>query len=93
MTTSIVRVLYKHLLAIPIVNQAGIEEITLQYGPANSTDLIWENLVNPKTVELTANDNTVYSFVWLETKKGPLVIEIPPKVLGLILFGTKWVKM
>ena len=35
-------------------------------------------------MELTANDNTVYSFVWLDTSKGPLVVEIPPKVLGLI---------
>jgi len=35
-------------------------------------------------VELTANDNTVYSYIWLDTHKGPLVVEIPPKVLGLI---------
>ncbi|MCB0728115.1 MAG: DUF1254 domain-containing protein [Ignavibacteriae bacterium] len=87
------RALQAYLLAIPIVNQAGMRKSLLQYGPANSTDLIWENLVNPKTVELTANDNTVYSFVWLETKKGPLVIEIPPKVLGLIdNFWYKWVE-
>jgi hypothetical protein len=46
--------------------------------------VIWENLVDSKTVELTANDNTVYSFVWLDTRQGPLVVEIPPKVLGLI---------
>lgn len=54
------------------------------YGPDNSTDVIWEDLVDSKTVELTANDNTVYSFIWLDTSKGPLVVEIPPKVLGLI---------
>jgi len=35
-------------------------------------------------VELTANDNTVYSFIWIDTHKGPLVVEIPPKVLALI---------
>ena len=55
-----------------------------EFGPDNQTNVIWENLVDSKTVELTANDNTVYSFIWLDTSKGPLVVEIPPKVLGLI---------
>jgi hypothetical protein len=55
-----------------------------KFGPDNQTDVIWEDLVDSKTVELTANDNTVYSFVWIDTHKGPLVVEVPPKVLGLI---------
>ena len=86
------RALQAYLLAIPIVNQAGMRDSLRKFGPDNQTDVIWENLVNPKTVELTANDNTVYSFLWLDTKKGPLVVEIPPKVLGLIDdFWYKWV--
>ncbi len=78
------RALQAYLLAIPIVNQIGMRDSMRKFGPDNQTDVIWENLVDPKTVELTANDNTVYSFVWLDTHKGPLVVEIPPKVLGLI---------
>ena len=63
-----------------------------KFGPDNQTDVIWENLVDSKTVELTANDNTVYSFIWLDTHKGPLVVEVPPKVLGLIDdFWYRWV--
>ncbi len=43
-------------------------------------------------MELTANDNTVYSFVWLDTKQGPLVVDVPPKVLGTIDdFWYRWV--
>ena len=43
-------------------------------------------------MELTANDNTVYSFIWIDTHKGPLVVEIPPKVLGAIDdFWYRWV--
>ena len=43
-------------------------------------------------MELTANDNTVYSFPWIDTSKGPLVVEVPPMVLGLINdFWYKWV--
>ncbi len=86
------RALQAYLLAIPIVNQAGMRDSLRKFGPENQTNVIWENLVDPKTVELTANDNTVYSFIWLDTKKGPLVVEVPPKVLGGINdFWYRWV--
>jgi hypothetical protein len=86
------RALQAYLLAIPIVNQAGMRDTLLKFGPVNKTDVIWENLVDPRTVELTANDNTIYSFIWIDTKQGPVVVEIPPKVLGTINdFWYKWV--
>jgi hypothetical protein len=86
------RALQAYLLALPIVNQASMRDSLRQFGPDNQTDVIWEELVDSKTVELTANDNTVYSFIWLDTHKGPLVVEVPPMVLGLIDdFWYKWV--
>jgi hypothetical protein len=86
------RALQAYLLGVPIVNQVGMRDSLRKFGPDNTTDVIWETLVDPKTVELTANDNTVYSFIWLDTHKGPLVVEIPPKVLGAIDdFWYKWV--
>ena len=86
------RALQAYLLAIPMVNQAGMRDSMRKFGPDNQTDVIWENLVDSRTVELTANDNTVYSFIWLDTHKGPLVVEIPPKVLGTINdFWYRWV--
>jgi hypothetical protein len=78
------RALQAYLLGIPIVNQVAMRNTLREYGPVNTTDAIWENRVDSKTVELTANDNVVYSFIWLDTSKGPLVVEIPPDVLGLI---------
>jgi hypothetical protein len=63
------RALQAYLLAIPIVNQAGMRATLRQFGPANQTNVIWEDLVDSKTVELTANDNTVYSFIWLDYEK------------------------
>jgi len=78
------RALQAYLLGIPIVNQVAMRNALKTYGPVNTTDAIWEDLVDSKTVELTANDNVVYSFIWLDTSKGPLVVEIPPAVLGLI---------
>jgi hypothetical protein len=86
------RALQAYLLAIPIVNQASMRDSLRKFGPDNQTDVIWENLVDPKTVELTANDNTIYNFIWTDTREGPLVAEIPPKVLGLIDdFWYRWV--
>ena len=86
------RALQAYLLGIPIVNQAAMRAKLLEFGPVNRTNVIWEDLVDARTVELTANDNTIYSFIWIETKKGPLVVEIPPKVLGLIDdFWYRWV--
>ena len=86
------RALQAYLLAIPIVNQAGMRIRLLKFGPVNRTNVIWENLVDPRTVELTANDNTIYSFIWIDTKGGPVVVEIPPRVLGTINdFWYKWV--
>jgi len=86
------RALQAYLLAIPIVNQAGMRDSLRKFGPDNQTNVIWENLVDSKTVELTANDNTVYSFIWIDTKKGPLVVEVPPMVLGAIDdFWYRWV--
>jgi hypothetical protein len=78
------RALQAYLLGFPIVNQASMRATERSFGPVNQTDVIWENLVDSKTVELTANDNVVYSFIWLDTHKGPLVVEVPPEVLGLI---------
>lgn len=86
------RALQAYLMAIPIVNQAGMRDSISQYGPVNQTDVIWENLVDARTVELTANDNTIYNFIWIDTKNGPVVAEIPPGVLGLVNdFWYRWV--
>jgi hypothetical protein len=86
------RALQAYLLALPMVNQAGMRASLRQFGPDNYTDVIWEDLVDARSVELTANDNTVYNFIWVDLHKGPLVIEAPPKVLGgLNDFYYRWV--
>jgi len=76
------RALQAYLLAIPIFNQASMRDSLRKFGPYNQTDVIWEDLVDSKAVELTANDNTVYSFIWLDTHEGPLVVEVPPRCWG-----------
>jgi hypothetical protein len=78
------RALQTYLLGIPMVNQASMRDSLRKFGPDNQTDVIWETLVDSKTVELTANDNTIYNFIWIDTHKGPVVLEVPPMSLGAI---------
>ncbi len=50
----------------------------------NRTVLIMENLMDSKSLYLTPNTESIYSMMWLDTSKGPLVIETAPNVLGVI---------
>jgi hypothetical protein len=57
-------------------NEAGV--------PDNTTALVWSELMDSKSLFLTANADTVYFWVNLDLSKGPLVLETPPKALGAI---------
>jgi len=50
----------------------------------NQTDLIMESLMDSKSLFLTANTESVYNLMWVDTKGGPVVLETPPNVLGVI---------
>src|SRR5262249_203628 len=50
--------------------------------------VIWENLMDAKTMLLTANTETVYALSHLDLKNdGPTVIEAPPHMLGFVQDG------
>ena len=70
------RAMQAYLLALPPVNQAANRNAILSLGPINATVPIWERLVDSRTVELTANDNTPYTWFWLDLKNGPLVLTL-----------------
>jgi len=78
------RAVQAYLLAIPAVSQVANRNASRALGPINRTIPIWEQLVDSRTVGLTFNDNTVYSWGWLDLSNGPLVLEVPPEVLGAI---------
>jgi hypothetical protein len=50
----------------------------------NQTVLIMESLMDSKSLFLTANTDSIYNLMWVDTKAGPVVIETPPNVLGVI---------
>ncbi len=78
------RAVQAYLLAIPAVSQATNRNEILKLGPANTTVPIFENRMDSKSVFLTPNTQTPYTWMWLDLRSGPLVLEAPPKVLGAI---------
>ncbi len=74
------RAVQAYLLALPPVSQAANRNPIRELGPVNATLPIFEQLMDSRSVFLTANTNTVYSWAWVDLRKGPLVVEVPPKV-------------
>ncbi|MCK1474439.1 DUF1254 domain-containing protein, partial [Bradyrhizobium sp. 197] len=73
-----------YLAALPAVSIEAFLKGFAEFGSVNQTVLISEQLLNAKSLFLTANTTTPYTLLYLSTKDGPLVVEIPPEVLGPI---------
>jgi hypothetical protein len=71
-----------YLTALPAVSIEGFRRGVTEFGSVNQTVLISEQLLDSKSLFLTANTTTPYTVLYLDTKNGPLVLEIPPQVLG-----------
>lgn len=57
----------------------GVEEAGIK---PNQAIGITEDLLDARSLFLTANTTTVYNFACLDLKDGPVVLRVPPKVLG-----------
>ena len=84
------RAVQAYLLALPPVSMVAIREGLTQWGPANVTIPTFETLMDSRSLFLTANANTPYTWMWINLKDGPLVAEIPPNVLGM--FNDFWMR-
>jgi hypothetical protein len=73
-----------YLTALPAVSIEAVRRGVTGFGSVNQTVPISEQLLDSKSLLLTANTTTPYSVLYLDTKDGPLVLEIPPEVLGPI---------
>ncbi len=45
---------------------------------------IYEDLMDSKSIFLTANMDSIYTITWLDLKDGPMVVESPPNTLGMV---------
>jgi hypothetical protein len=56
----------------------------LDAGVKDNEILIFSELMDAKSLFLTANADTVYFLGYIDVSKGPMVFEVPPKVLGTL---------
>ena len=72
------------LTAVPAATLFAERAAYRSFGPDNHTVLITESLLDSRSLFTVANAEILYNLAWLDAKDGPLVIEIPPNVLGFI---------
>jgi hypothetical protein len=70
------------LKGIPAASVYALLEGLIQAGVQPGDLGITEDLMDARSLFLTPNSTTVYSFAEIDVKDGPLVVEIPPGVLG-----------
>src|SRR3984885_32763 len=72
------------LSGMPGASLVGMRTGFQKLGATNGTILLFENLLDSKSLFLTGNTDSVYFSTWLDLKGGPLVLEAPPKVLAFL---------
>lgn len=78
-----------YLTQLMPVSEIGLREGLRAFGAKKPNQVVvWEDLMDAKTVLLTANTETVYALSHLDLKAdGPTVVEAPPKMLGFLQDG------
>jgi hypothetical protein len=78
------RAIEVYLTQIPRVAVIETRRGFREFGATKANQpIIWESLMDAKTLLLTANTETVYAMGFLDLKgDGPTVVECPPKMLG-----------
>ena len=72
------------LSGMPGASLVGMRTGFQKLGAINGSILIFENLLDSKSLFLTGNTDSVYFSTWLNLKDGPVVLETPPKVLAFL---------
>ena len=69
---------------LPIASLYAMREGLREAGVVNGTVGIFEELMDSRTLFLTANTESVYALTWLDLKDGPMVVESAPNTLGIL---------
>jgi len=72
------------IMTTPAASLSGFRKGIRQWGPDNETMIYWHGRLDSKGLLLTGNTTVVYTFMWVDVKDSPMVIETPPNVLGII---------
>ncbi len=72
------------LNGIPAASMVAIREGMRCVGAVDGTIGIFQDLMDSKSIFLTANTESIYYGTWIDLRKGPIVVESPPNVLGVV---------
>src|SRR5271157_4803098 len=74
-----------YMLTLPALNTIGMRDGSeAKFGACYNVLPIWKDRMNAKTWVPTPNADIIYSMSYLDLKKtGPLVVNAPPKVIGM----------
>ncbi len=83
------RAVESFLNCIPALSMYSIRQGQREFGATSSSDLIiYDTLLDSKSLWLTANTSTMYAMGWLDLKTdGPTVIDLPR---GCLASSTTW---
>jgi len=72
------------LNGVPGASLVAIRTGLRSVGAVGSTVGVYEQLMDSKSLYLTANSETIYFWNWMDLKDGPVVVETPPNILGVV---------
>jgi hypothetical protein len=78
------RAVQAYLLQLPAVSHAALRRGLRVFGPDNGTVALFASLLDARSLFLTLDTDTVYAFAWLGLRGGPVVVECPTGVVGLV---------
>ena len=78
------RAVQAFLTAMPAASIRAQRRAFLEFGPANQTVLMFETLMDSRSLFLTANTESIYILAWLDLSDGPVVVDAPPGMLGIV---------
>ena len=71
------------MMTTPGASVHAFAQANRQYGPDNEAALIWPRM-DSKVQLLTPNTTVIYVFLWMDLKDSPMVMEVPPSVMGIV---------
>jgi hypothetical protein len=82
-TIALNRAIEVYLAQMPTVSWYAVWKGVADAGNKQPNQMvIWEALMDAKTLLLTGNTETVYGMAAIDLRHGPVVIDVPPKMLG-----------
>jgi hypothetical protein len=72
------------LNTMPAASLVAMRKGIRDFGLDNQTVLIFETLLDSRSIFLTANTESIYTTAWIDLKRGPVVIEAPSNNLGIL---------